>query len=77
MHKYLRAIGFSKFGSRKELKELLTNVIVNSTSRAYTINQDEIMLGEFCKDFADNMGIAVCGESVSYTHLTLPTIYSV
>ncbi|MEZ3427925.1 MAG: DUF3881 family protein [Lachnospiraceae bacterium] len=62
MHKYLRAIGFSKFGSRKELKELLTNVIVNSTSRAYTINQDEIMLGEFCKDFADNMGIAVCGE---------------
>jgi len=62
LHKYLRAIGFSKFGSRKELKELLTNVIVNSTSRAYTINQDEIMLGEFCKDFADNMGIAVCGE---------------
>lgn len=62
LHKYLRAIGFSKFGSRKELKELLTNVIVNSTSRAYTINQDEIMLGEFCKDFAENMGIAVCGE---------------
>lgn len=62
MHKYLRAIGFSKFNSRKELKELLTNVIVNSTSRAYTINQDEIMLGEFCKDFAENMGIAVCGE---------------
>lgn len=62
MHKYLRAIGFSKFSSRKELKELLTNVIVNSTSRAYTINQDEIMLGEFCKDFAENMGIAVCGE---------------
>ena len=62
LHKYLRAIGFSKFGSRKELKELLTNVIVNSTSRAYTINQDKIMLGEFCKDFAENMGIAVCGE---------------
>lgn len=62
LHKYLRAIGFSKFNSRKELKELLTNVIVNSTSRAYTINQDEIMLGEFCKDFAENMGIAVCGE---------------
>lgn len=62
MHKYLRAIGFSKFNSRKELKELLTNVIVNSTSRAYTISQDEIMLGEFCKDFAENIGIAVCGE---------------
>lgn len=62
MHKYLRAIGFSKFASRKELKELLTSVVVSSTQRAYTTGQDEVMLGEFCKDFAENMGIAVCGE---------------
>ena len=62
MHKYLRAIGFSKFSNKKELKELLTNVVVKSTSRAYTIGEDEIMLGEFCKDFAEGMGIAVCGE---------------
>ena len=62
MHKYLRAIGFSKFNSRKELKELLTEVVINATSRAYTTGQDDIMLGEFCKDFAENMGIAVCGE---------------
>lgn len=62
MHKYLRAIGFSKFSSRKELKKLLTEVVVNSTSRAYTTGQDDVMLGEFCKDFAENMGIAVCGE---------------
>lgn len=62
MHKYLRAIGFSKFAGRKELKELLTSVVVSSTQRAYTTGQDEVMLGEFCKDFAENMGIAVCGE---------------
>lgn len=62
MHKYLRAIGFSKFNSRKELKELLTEVVINATSRAYTTGQEDIMLGEFCKDFAENMGIAVCGE---------------
>ncbi len=62
MHKYLRAIGFSKFSNKKELKELLTSVVVKSTSRAYTIGEDEIMLGEFCKDFAEGMGIAVCGE---------------
>ena len=62
MHKYLRAIGFSKFENRKQLKALLTEVVVNSTSRAYTTGQDDIMLGEFCKDFAENMGIAVCGE---------------
>lgn len=62
MHKYLRAIGFSKFNSRRELKELLTETVINATSRAYTTGQDDVMLGEFCKDFAENMGIAVCGE---------------
>ena len=62
LHKYLRAIGFSKFESRKELKELLTSVVVNSTQRTYTTGADEVMLGEFCRDFAENMGIAVCGE---------------
>lgn len=62
MHKYLRAIGFSKFESRKELKDLLTSVVVNSTQRTYTTGADEVMLGEFCRDFAENMGIAVCGE---------------
>ncbi|MED9904499.1 MAG: DUF3881 family protein [Lachnospiraceae bacterium] len=62
LHKYLRAIGFSKFANRKELKKLLTSVVVDSTSRVYTTGQDEIMLGEFCKDFAENIGIAVCGE---------------
>ncbi len=62
MHKYLRAIGFSEYTDRKKLKELLTDIVLNSTSRAYTTNLEDIMLGEFCKDFADNMGIAVCGE---------------
>lgn len=62
MHKYLRAIGFTGYSDRKKLRELLTEVIVNSTERAYTTNQEDIMLGEFCKDFAENMGIAVCGE---------------
>ena len=62
MHKYLRAIGFSKFTSRKELKELLSSVVVNASSRVYTTGTDNVLLGEFCRDFAENMGIAVCGE---------------
>lgn len=62
MHKYMRAIGFSEYTDRKKLKKLLTGVITDSTSRAYTTNQDDILLGEFCRDFAENMGVAVCGE---------------
>lgn len=62
MHKYMRAIGFSEYSDRKKLKNLLTDVIMNSDQRAYTINQEGIMLGEFCKHYAGRMGIAVCGE---------------
>lgn len=62
MHKYLRAIGFSKLSDRKELQKLLTDIVVNGTDRAYTSNGENTLLAEFSKDFAENMGIAVCGE---------------
>jgi len=62
LHRYMRSIGFCTNLSRIKLKELLTDVIMNSDERTYTINQDEVMLGEFCKNFAGNMGIAVCGK---------------
>ena len=62
MHKYMRAIGFSEYTDRKKLKELLTDVIMNADERAYTMNKEDILLGEFCRNFADRMGIAVCGE---------------
>jgi len=62
LHRFMRSIGFSEFGDRKRLKELLTGVIMNSDRRGYAMNQENVMLGEFCKNFADNLGIAVCGE---------------
>ena len=58
----MRAIGFSEYTDRKRLKDLLTDVIINSDERAYTMNQEEILQGEYCKNFAGRMGIAVCGE---------------
>ncbi len=61
MHKFMRSIGFSKIESRKKLQELLTEVVVNSDRRAIATNQENLMLGEFCKDFAPGLGIAVCG----------------
>ncbi|MBR5248207.1 MAG: DUF3881 family protein [Lachnospiraceae bacterium] len=62
MHKYMRAIGFSEYSDRKKLKELLTDVVLNADERSYTMNNEGIMIGEFCRNFADRMGIAVCGE---------------
>jgi len=62
LHKYLRAIGFSTLTEKTRLKDVLTDTIMNSDERNYTTNEEKIMLGEFCKDFADGVGIAVCGE---------------
>lgn len=62
MHKYLRAIGFSKFQSRKKLQELLADIVMNAERRSITMNQDNVLLGEFSKNFAKGLGIAVCGE---------------
>ncbi len=62
MHRFLRAIGFSTLTDRKRLRDLLTDVIMNADQRGYTINEEDVMLGEFSRNFADSVGISVCGE---------------
>lgn len=69
MHKYMRAIGFGKLKDRRELQKLLTDVVVDSSERAYTSGDDESLLASFSKDFAEDaeglgssIGITVCGE---------------
>lgn len=62
MHKYMRAIGFSALTDRREQQKLITDIIMNATQRSYTSNGEETILAEFCEDFAENIGVAVCGE---------------
>jgi len=75
LHKYLRAIGFSKLNDRKELQKLITNIILESDEHSYTSNGGNGMLAEFCKDFAPNIGIAVCGEFDSDNKFTYDYYY--
>ena len=62
LHKFMRAIGFSKLQDKKQLQALVTEVVLNADERKYTTKTGETAIGEFCKDFAENIGIAVCGE---------------
>jgi len=75
VHKFLRAVGFSEFSGREQIKEVITDCILNPTSRMCTTNTDELMLGQFCKDFADGMGIAVCGEFDDDSHFIYEYYY--
>jgi hypothetical protein len=62
LHKYLRAIGFSKIQTPKQMHDLIMDVIQSADKRSYTSNSETTMLAEFSKDFADRIGITVCGE---------------
>ena len=62
MHKYLRAVGFSKIKDRKDLTQLITSTIQQAQRRSYITNNDNVILSEFDREYADDIGIAVCGE---------------
>lgn len=62
MHKYLRAVGFSEYTSRKKIQELIKDVILSADERFYSARDKESVLVEFDKEFAENIGIAVNGE---------------
>ena len=47
---------------RRKLRRLINGIVVDSDRREYTTNEEDIIIAEFSKDFAENMGIAVCGE---------------
>jgi len=62
MHKYMRAVGFSELKSYDDMYEMALDVVKTADERSYTSNSENTMLAQFSKDFADNIGLAVCGE---------------
>ncbi len=62
MHKFLRAVGFSTIKDRKQLTSLITSSIQMAERRSYVTDSEGVMLAEFCRDFADGIGLCVCGE---------------
>lgn len=62
MHKYLRAVGFSQLRTKKELQRLIKDTIQEADAKGYFSMDETNVFVEFCKDFAENIGIAVRGE---------------
>ena len=69
MHKYMRAIGFSKYKSYKELETLIKKVIYDADEKNYISLDDKNMLAEFCMDFGEDIGICVRGEFEDFEEL--------
>jgi hypothetical protein len=71
----MRAIGFSKLTDRQDQQKLITDIIMNATNRSYTSNGDDTIFAEFSQDFAQDLGIAVCGEFDSEDRFTYDYYY--
>ena len=70
MHKYLRAIGFSKLTKRRDLEKLIQYCAQNATERFYTTKEteDDVMLAVMNKEFARGIGFCICGEYEEKNH---------
>ena len=68
LHKYLRAIGFSKIANRNQIDELMKYVVTHATDRFFTSHDEEFMYAQYSKNFAENMGIIVRGEFDEENH---------
>lgn len=80
MHKYLRAIGFSSIMKRKDYEKLIQVCVQEATERAYAPKllpsiakqyDDESLLAVYSKEFADGIGVSVCGEYDEDNHFTV------
>lgn len=71
MHKYLRAIGFSKLKNKRQENEMISMVVGDADERLYTSLDYDAMLAEYSKYFGNNMGISVRGEYDENNHFVV------
>lgn len=62
MHSFLKAIGFSKLNSRKEVEALIQMVINQASERHMIRLGNSSSVAELSLEFADGLGITVRGE---------------
>ena len=62
MHSYLKSIGFSKIEKKKDIDELLNEVVNNYDEKIVAENESEHLYAEISKEYGINSGITVFGE---------------
>lgn len=62
MHKYLRAVGFSKIKNRKELQALIVKAVQKASEKSYTTVYDDSLYAEYHAEFGDRIGLCIRGE---------------
>ena len=46
MHKFLRAVGFSEYTEKKQIQQLIREIILHADERSYTTRNDNSLYAE-------------------------------
>ena len=65
MHKFLRAIGFSQFDTRKKVQSLVRACVLDATEKTFTENGQDTMLAEYCKEVLKMRFLSFSGKMQS------------
>lgn len=75
MHQYLRAVGFSEIESKKQIRDLLNDVIIDSNRKDFIETDKDSILVEYSKNYCPSCGITLRGEYDEKDNLTLDFYY--
>ena len=62
MHSYLRSVGFSKVKSRREMQEIIRDVMTTYDEKIAVENHPDGVFVEYSKNYGCDCGITVCGQ---------------
>lgn len=62
MHSYLRAVGFSEIKKRREIEEIIKEVIETYDEKNVVEDYEDGVFAEFSKNYGCDCGITVCGQ---------------
>ena len=62
MHSYLRAVGFSEIKKRRQIEEIIQDVIETYDEKNIIEDYEDGVFAEFSKNYGCDCGITVCGQ---------------
>lgn len=75
MNQYLRSVGFSKIRTKKELREILHDVVTGNDSTECLHSDTGVVMMEYRKKFAGPCGIILRGDLEEEKNLTMDFYY--
>ena len=75
MHQFLRAVGFSNIENKKQIRELMNDVIINPNRKEFIETGRDSILVEYSKNYCPTCGITLRGEYDDTNNLTLDFYY--